>query len=28
LKTYEYTTCDVTVTRDKSAVGLVELNYT
>ena len=23
-KTYEYATCDVTVTHDKSAVGLVE----
>jgi len=26
LKTYSYTTCDITVTHDESAVGLVETN--
>jgi len=26
MKTYEYTTCDVTATHDGSAVGLVETN--
>jgi len=26
MKTYSYATCDVTVTHDESAIGLVETN--